>query len=359
MAGDGHLSLADVARLAGVSAATASRALNGKPEVADATRARVLEVAKQHAYVVSPAASQLASGTNGRVAVVVPHLSRWFFGALLEGLEARLRRADLDVLLYHVATRRDREDFFERLPARRKVNAVVVLAFPVSEREQARLAMMGVGIVAAGGQIAAHPYVCIDDYAAGRQAMDHLLFLGHRRIAMIEAVDPESPEWIQGMGRTEAYGAALAEAGIEPDPDLVVTVPWGASEAAGAMSALLGLKVPPTAVYAHSDEIAVGALASIRRAGLRVPEDVSVVGIDDHPVAALLDLTTVAQPVREQGELAGQMVVDLIAGEEVPRGRWMPTRLVVRGSTAPPRRADGAASSKGESEVRPANRALG
>jgi LacI family transcriptional regulator, repressor for deo operon, udp, cdd, tsx, nupC, and nupG len=343
MAGDGHLSLADVARLAGVSAATASRALNDKPEVAEATRARVLAVAKQHAYVASPAASQLASGTNGRVAVVVPHLSRWFFGALLEGLEARLRRANLDVLLYHVATRRDREDFFERLPARRKVNAVVVLAFPVSEREMERLAMMGVGIVAAGGQVAAYPYVCIDDHAAARQAVDHLLFLGHHRIAMIETVDPHSPEWITGMGRTTGYHEALTEAGIEVDPELVITVPWGADEGAAAMSRLLGLRVPPTAVYAHSDEVALGALATIRRAGLRVPQDISVVGIDDHPLAALLDLTTVAQPVREQGEAAGQMVVDLMAGADVPRGTPVPTRLVVRGSTAPPRPADGPA----------------
>jgi LacI family transcriptional regulator, repressor for deo operon, udp, cdd, tsx, nupC, and nupG len=354
MAGDGHLSLADVARLAGVSAATASRALNGKPEVAEATRARVLAVAQEHAYVVSPAASQLASGTNGRVAVVVPHLSRWFFGALLEGLEARLRQADLDVLLYHVATRRDRADFFERLPARRKVNAVVVLAFPVSEREQARLAMMGVGIVAAGGQIASFPYVCIDDHAAARQAVDHLLFLGHRRIAMIEAVDPESPEWTDGMGRTTAYRAALADAGIEVDPELVVRVPWGGAEGAAAMSGLLGLRVPPTAVYAHSDEIAVGAMATIRRAGLRVPEDISVVGIDDHPVASLLELTTVAQPVREQGEVAGQMVVDLIAGRDVT-GRAVPTRLVVRGSTAPPRGAARTAQSEvGDREPSPA-----
>jgi LacI family repressor for deo operon, udp, cdd, tsx, nupC, and nupG len=339
---DGHLSLADVARLAGVSVATASRALNDKPEVSPATRARVLAVAHEHAYVASPEASQLASGTKGRVAVVVPHLSRWYFGALVEGLETRLRQADLDVLLYHVATRRDREDFFERLPARRKVNAVVVVAFPVSPRERERLATMGVSIVAAGGQVTSYPYVSIDDGAAARQALDHLLFLGHRRIAMIAAVDPDSPEWVDGMGRATAYHAALAEAGIAPDPDLVVTVPWGGQQGADAMSALLGLADPPTAVYAHSDEIAAGALATIRRAGLRVPQDVSVVGIDDHPLAALLDLTTVAQPVREQGEIAGQLVVDLIAGREVAPGRTVATRLVVRGSTAPPRGGAGA-----------------
>lgn len=342
-----HLSLADIAHLAGVSLATASRALNGKSEVSEATRARVLSVAAQHAYVPSPEASRLASRTKGRVAVVVPHLSRWFFGALLEGLEGRLRRADLDVLLYHVATRADRDDFFQRLPARRKVDAVVVLALPVSEREVTRLATMGVGIVAAGGQVASYPHVSIDDHAAGRQAMDHLVSLGHRRIAMIAGIDPHSPEWVDGMGRTAAYRSASADAGLATDPDLVVTVPWGAAEAAEAMVGLLALPDPPTAVYAHSDELAVGALATLRRAGLRVPDDVSVVGIDDHPMASLLDLTTVAQPVHEQGELAGQLVIDVIAGREPSCARLVPTRLVVRGSTAAPGGALGTSGDAG------------
>jgi LacI family repressor for deo operon, udp, cdd, tsx, nupC, and nupG len=331
------LSLADVARAAGVSSATASRALSGRPGVSPATRANVLSVAERMHYVVSPEASQLASGARGRVAVVVPHLSRWFFGALLEGLESRLRRADLDVLLYQVATQEERRGFFDKLPARRKVDAVVVLAFPVSEAEQERLGLLGVSVLAAGGQVASYPYVSMDDRAAARQAMDHLLFLGHRRIAMIAAVDPDSPEWAHGMGRTDAYHEALADAGIGPDPRLVVTVPWGGSRGADAMAELLGLREPPTAVYAHSDELAFGALATCRRAGVRVPEDISVVGIDDHPLAELADLTTVAQPVVRQGELAGQMVVDTLAGVPVTGGRTVPTRLVVRGTTAPPR----------------------
>ncbi|STX06489.1 LacI family DNA-binding transcriptional regulator [Kocuria rosea] len=331
------LSLSDVARAAGVSSATASRALGDKPGVSAATRSRVLAVAAELQYVVSPAASQLATGSRGRVAVVVPHLSRWFFGALLEGLENGLRRAELDVLLYQVATREDREHFFERLPARRKVDAVVVLAFPVDEAEQQRLALMGVNILGAGGRIASYPCVSVDDHAAARQALDHLLFLGHRRIGMIAAVDPDSPEWMHGMGRTDAYYAALAEAEIEPDPQLVATVPWGITHGADAMAQLLSMRHPPTAVYAHSDEIAFGALATLRRAGVRVPEDMSVIGIDDHPLADLADLTTVAQPVVEQGELVAQLVIDTLLGEAVTAGRVLPTRLVVRGSTARPR----------------------
>jgi LacI family transcriptional regulator, repressor for deo operon, udp, cdd, tsx, nupC, and nupG len=333
-----NVNMADIARLAGVSMATTSRALNNAPGVAAATRERVLAVAAQLSYVVSPEASRLSGGSTRRVALVAPHISRWFFAAMLEGLETVLREAELDVLLYHVGDAADRRDFFDRLPARRKVDAVVVLAFPVAEAERKRLELMGVSIVAAGGQITTHPYVCIDDEVAGRQAVDHLVFLGHRRIAMIEAVDPAQPGWPTTPGRSQAYTHALSDAGIAMDDDLIVTVNWGGTEGADAMARLLGLRKPPTAVYAHSDEVALGAIRTIRRAGLRVPEDISVIGIDDHPLAELTDLTTVHQPVYEQGTLAAKMVLGLLRGENVEPAIVVPTRLVIRASTAPPRR---------------------
>jgi LacI family transcriptional regulator, repressor for deo operon, udp, cdd, tsx, nupC, and nupG len=330
--------MVDVARLAGVSLATTSRALSNAPGVAAATRERVLAAASQLSYVVSPEASRLAGGSTRRVALVVPHISRWFFAALLEGLEAVLRDAELDVLLYHIAGTDDRYDFFDRLPARRKVDAVVALAFPVAELERKRLELMGVSIVAAGGQVADYPYVCIDDEAAARQAMDHLIFLGHRRIAMIAAVDPDNLGWPIRPGRSQAYLSALRDAGIAIDDDLIITVDWGGAEGADAMARLLGLREPPTAVFAHSDEVALGAIRTIRRAGLRVPEDISVIGIDDHPLAELTDLSTVRQPVYEQGVLAAQMVLGLLRGEDVEQAITVPTQLVIRRSTAPPRR---------------------
>jgi DNA-binding LacI/PurR family transcriptional regulator len=332
------VNMTDIARIAGVSMATTSRALNNAPGVATATRERVLAVATQLSYVVSPEASRLSGGSTGRVALVVPHISRWFFAALLEGLEATLRDADLDVLLYHVGDAEDRRDFFDRLPARRKVDAVVTLAFPVTELERQRLELMGVSIVAAGGQIAAYPYVCIDDEAAARQAVNHLIFLGHRRIAMIAAVDPDQLGWPTRPGRSQAYTSALRDAGIAVDDDLIVTVDWGGTEGADAMGKLLGLREPPTAVFAHSDEVALGAIRTIHRAGLRVPEDISVIGIDDHPLAELTDLSTVRQPVYQQGVLAARMVLGLLRGEEIERAITVPTQLVIRRSTAPPRR---------------------
>ncbi len=332
----GQTTLVDVARRAGVSLATASRAMNASYGVSPATRERVLAAAEELAYVVSPEASRLAGGRTGRVGLVVPHIDRWFFGSLVAGAESALDDAGLDVLLFHVGDADDRRDFFQRLPARRKIDGLVVVGFPVLAPERERLELLGVSIVSAGGQQEAYPYACIDDYEAGTTAVTHLVNLGHRRIAMIEAVDPDQPGWPALPPRSAAYHDVLDGAGLRPEPGLVATVPWGGEAGADAMAQLLSRPEPPTAVYAHSDEIAVGAIRTARRAGLDVPTDISVVGIDDHPVAALTDLTTVAQPVRAIGERAAATLLQMIDGALSPTSTTFPTRLVVRRSTAPP-----------------------
>ena len=336
MSSQANVTLHDIARIAGVGLGTASRALRDAPGVAPATRDRVLAVAEELSYVVSPQASSLRLGSTGRIAVVVPHLDRWFFGAMLAGMESVLRNAELDLLLYPVGDIHDRRVFFKRLPARRKVDAVVIIAFPLEPAEQRRLELMGVHIVAAGGQSVEYPYVCIDDETAGRQAVDHLIYLGHRRIGMLEAVDPDQP----GLDskRSAAYYASLKDAGVPVDPTLVMSNDWGGEHGAESMAKLLSLREPPTAVYAHSDEVALGAIRTLHRAGLRVPEDISVIGIDDHPLAELIDLTTVRQPVHEQGARAASLVLDLLRGAEVDRAVTMPTQLVIRRTTAPPSR---------------------
>lgn len=332
------VTIVDIARLAGVGVGTASRALSNAKDVAPATRARVLRVAEENDYVVSPEASRLAKGIKGRVALVVPHLSRWFFGEVVEGLVSVLHGAELDILLYHVPDRAERHDFFTRLPARRKVDAVVVVGFQVDDEERTRLATMGVHIVAAGGQSAAYPSVHIDDHVAARQAMDHLLYLGHRRIGMLEAYDPSQP--FLPPTRSPAYTEALRERGVEPDPELVLTASWSGEHGAALMGQLLSLADPPTAVFAHSDEVALGAMRTLRRSGLRPGDDVSVIGIDDHPLADLTDLTTVRQSPADQGATAGRMVLDLLAGQQLEqRSIVAPTELVVRGSTGPPSRS--------------------
>ncbi|MCX6463260.1 MAG: LacI family DNA-binding transcriptional regulator, partial [Pseudonocardiales bacterium] len=231
------VTLADVARRAGVSPATASRALGGRPHVAPATRVRVRRAADDLNFVASPEASRLAGGARGRVGVVVPHLAQWSCGAALEGLEPVLRGAGVDLLLYGVGDPAARTAFFADLPARRRVDALVVLGTALDEQERARLELMAVPVVAADGT-GGQPGVRVDEHAAARHAVDHLLHLGHRRIGAVAAAGPPD-------GVLEAFAAAhrdaLRDAGLPHDDGLLVRVGRGAPGAAEGAGRLLGL----------------------------------------------------------------------------------------------------------------------
>lgn len=331
------VNMADVARRAGVSTATVSRALRDVPGVGERTRERIRRIADELSYVVSPEASRLARGGTGRVAVVVPKVHLWFYATMLAGIESVLREAELDMLLYQVDGEAQRNRFFAELPARRKVDAVVLTALPISQAEIDRLDLMGVHVVIAGGRVRDYPHVRVDDHQVATTALEHLLALGHRRIGMIRTSDTEGAAWSSDEERTRGYRDALRAAGIEPDPRLLVTQPFGMHAGERGMAALLRQADPPTAVFAYSDEIALGALRCLHRAGVGVPERVSLVGVDGHPTAELFGLTTVDQEVRRQGRLVGQMALDLLHGREPDHEQLIvPTRLVVRGSTAPP-----------------------
>lgn len=335
-----HVNMADVARAAGVSSSTVSRALRGQAGVSEATRERIRAIAAGLSYVVSPEASALAGRSTHRVGVVVPNIGAWFFSTMLAGIEGLLRGADLDTLIYHVDGLADRQRFFERLPARRKVDAVIVVALPVSEEQVQRLGMMGVHVVVAGGRLGSYPHVRIDDVSVGRRAVEHLVALGHERVAMIRSRDSEGVSWPADEDRARGFGQGLEQAGLPVSEDLVVTELWGVQGGREGMRRLLDRRPRPSAVLAFSDEMALGALHCLRHAGVDVPSQLSVVGVDDHPMAELHDLTTFRQPVQEQGAAAARTTLDLLRGRppETP-ALSLPTELVVRGTTGPPPRS--------------------
>jgi len=332
-----HLNMADVAREAGVSVATVSRALRGLPGVSTSTRERIRALAETMSYVVSPEASHLSRGSTGRIAIIVPTLDSWFFATMLAGAQAELQDAGVDVLVYQVDGAAQ-ERFFRQLPARRKADAVIAMTLPLSEPQMARLADLGMGVVVTGAQIHDYPYVRIDDVDVALQAVRHLVGLGHRRIAMVRTTDPEVNTSFADADRTEGYRRGLAEAGIEELSELLVTVPHRIEGGIEAAERLLSLPQRPTAIFAYSDELALAILQTLRRAHLRVPEDISVIGVDGHPFAALADVTTIEQPVAEQGRMAGRLALEILAGTAPSaHSAILPTRLRVRGTTAPPR----------------------
>ncbi|WP_460846375.1 LacI family DNA-binding transcriptional regulator [Nocardioides ultimimeridianus] len=330
-----EINMADVAQRAGVSLATVSRALRGLPGVGQATRDRILEIADELAYVVSPEASRLSSGQTRRVGVVVPTTNAWFYGEILAAIERRLRAADLDVLIYQVKDVEVRQRFFRELPTRRKVDAVILIALPLPNDEADRLDHLGVEVVVAGGRMRDFPHVEVDDPAIARTAMDHLVGLGHERIGLIRTTSYGDIHWEPDVLRLDGYLQGLAAAGIPYRDDYVLSVPFTPMDGAAAAVQLLSLPQRPTALLCFSDEIAFGALQGAQRAGLRVPEDVSIIGVDDHPLAEVMGLTTVAQDVAAQGELAATMALQRLAQRPVT-DVVVPHHLVVRSSTAPP-----------------------
>lgn len=329
--------MSDVARAAGVSIATVSRALRGLPGVSPETRDRIRRIADDLAYVVSPEASSLSRGETGRVAVVVPKLDSWFAATMMATIEGTVRGADRDVLLYQVDGPDQRSRFFRDLPTRRKVDAVVLVSLPILADEEARLDLMGVQVVVAGARLRDYPFVEVDDVAIARKAVDHLVALGHPRIAMIRTEDTDGTRWTSDIDRTRGYLEALDDHGLDAPEELLVCETYGVHAGARAMERLLALDRPPTAVLCYSDDVAVGALRTAQLRGVRVPDDVSLVGIDGNPIAELFDITTVDQHVEEQARLAGEMTLRLLAGESLANPAVvLETGLIVRRSTAPP-----------------------
>jgi LacI family repressor for deo operon, udp, cdd, tsx, nupC, and nupG len=332
-------SIKDVAREVGMSTATVSRALRGMPRVSEATRRKVLEAAERLDYVASPHAVSLASGQTRAVGVVVPFVTRWFYGSVVHGAEELLRGAGYDLLLYNLAGDHDaRHRVFSTHLLRKRVDAVLVLALTPTGDEVASLTRLGRPVAIVGGRVSGWSTVRIDDVATARTAMRHLLELGHRRIGYIGGSLENQLDSSAPLDRLTGYRQAMAEAGVPVEREWEVTGDFTVRGGAAAAERLLALRPRPTAIFAASDEMAIGTIRAARRSGLRVPEDLSVIGIDDHEMAELFELTTVSQPAHEQGRLAARLLLDAIQadGSPEPQTITVPTALVVRGTTAPP-----------------------
>lgn len=336
-----RVNIVNVAERAGVSPATVSRSLRGLAKVAPETRQRVLDAARELSYVTSPAAAApAAAGSRRSVAVVVPFITRWFFSTVTAGAVDFLRTRGYDVVLYHLGSADIRDHFFERMPLDSRVEGILTLSMPLTEEHTLALRALDLPMVSVGTAVPGSPSVGIDEGAAALGAVNHLLHLKHERIGFIagEADDPRF-DFISSMERRLGYEQALRAAGLAVDDRLVAAGPHGLEGGAAAMAQLLSRPIMPTAVFAEYDELAIGALWALRRSGLEVPGDVSIVAIDDHEMARMLDLTTVAQSVAAQGEVAAQLLLQILqgeAGDDTSEPVLLPTRLVLRGTTAPP-----------------------
>ncbi len=337
--------LAHVARIAGVSQMTASRALNDRPGVSQETREEILRVAANIGYVVNRSAQKLSGGRNGIIGIVTPTLDNEFVGELIIGVGRAARVAGYETFVYTVFDE-DRHSHQSVLGLMKQFTDGVVAILPRDSIYFDALAAANVPVVVIDqrGALAGFPSISVDNYGGALRAVEHLAELGHTRVAFISG-----DESIEGVrDRRRGYLDAIARFRLADDPGLIAQGDLSQMKAFDAASQLLALPQRPTAIFAANDLSAFGVIAAAREAGLKVPHDVSVIGFDDIPMAAQVHppLTTIRQPFAPMGRAAVNTLMAQIGSTESVAPRIvLPAELVIRQSTGPAPRAVAAKTS--------------
>lgn len=276
------------------------------------------------------------------VAIVLPTLSRWFYAEALAGVDDVLRSAGYDILLINIGGRHgERERLFHSALLRKRVDAVVALAYDFTNAERAELNNLAVPVIGVGGRIRGVRSVGIDDAAAATLAVERLLDAGHRNIAHIGGADIAGFNSNVPSIREATWRSVLATHGVE-----VPTMAWVADGGftlpegkAAALRMLTGQTEPrPTALFCASDEMAFGAILAARELGLSVPDDLSIVGIDDHPYSEAFGLSTVRQSPVEQGQSAARLLLkEITTGRRGSGSVTADVSYIERGSISSPR----------------------
>jgi LacI family transcriptional regulator len=335
-----RVTIREIADLAGVSIATVSRVMNGHSDVSEETRELVTRIVREHGYTTNRSARGLSAGRTGLVGVLVPLVYPVYFSAILSGAAEALYEQEHRLVLSPTQHEHDREvSLLDRLMHGMTDGALIVLPEESSE-ELTKLLDQGYRFVVVDPRKPLDeriPSVSAAHTSGAVQAMRHLLEIGHRRIAAITG--PRG--WVATEDRIRGYQASLAGKGILPDPALIAEADFEIGPGRVAARRLLDLPEPPTAIFAFNDNLAIGALQAARERGLRVPEDLSIVGFDDVEPATIVTptLTTVRQPLAEMGRTAVSLLMRLFERQRFETLRVeLATRLVIRESTAPPRR---------------------
>jgi DNA-binding LacI/PurR family transcriptional regulator len=334
----GRVSIKDIAKAAGVSHSTVSRALSDSPLVRAETRARIKRLAQKMGYSPSAIARSLVTRRTLTVGLVVTSVADPFWAEVVGGIEEIALERGYGVLLANSNQERQRELAVVRMLGEKRVDGIIVAASRVGALYGKVLGELGVPILLINRhseekEPSIHS-IATDNVQGGYLAASHLLELGHRRIGYI--ADPG--DLSSNSDRLRGYRRALAERGLAFDPALVVDGDGRLEGGRQAMGLLSAARPPVSGVFCYNDLTAIGVLRALREAGRRVPGDVSVIGYDDLALAAYTDppLTSVAQAKREMGRQAMEMILQLIADTAPVEDIVLPGELVLRKSTGPP-----------------------
>ncbi|MGO4191484.1 LacI family DNA-binding transcriptional regulator [Arthrobacter sp. YAF17] len=328
----------DVAALSGLSICTVSRALRNLPNVSAGAQAKVSDAAAKLGYKASPAAARLAGGTTGSVAIIAPTATAWFFAQAVEAAEEVFAGAGYDTVLISLRNRPSVHSklFGDLAGLSQRVDGILLLNIALSEAELAAVAASGLAVASVGMHDVPWDNVGIDNAAAARAATEHLLDLGHWDVAMLSGRETGEPSLITASERLRGFEQALSAHHVTVDPDLVLEA--GSSIEGGrlAMIELIENRRMPSAIVAGCDETAFGALMALRDHGLSAPKNMSIIGIDDHQMSWFLGLSTISQPVADQGAFAANLLIDRLHRSGLPNppsSHVLETKLIARKST--------------------------
>jgi DNA-binding LacI/PurR family transcriptional regulator len=334
------VTIRDVARKAGVSPGTVSRAINNSPLVSEKTRERILQVVQELNYSPNLAARRLSVGKTLTIAVIVPFFTRPSVSERLNGVVSALSESQYDLLIHNIETPEQRDAGFLDVLRKDRVDGALIVSLPIPDRYVAQLTGANVPIVLID---VSHPAlidfakVVVDDVAGGQAAAEHLIQLGHERIAFIGDIVDTPFHFTSSHDRYLGYCTALKTAGISLRSAYYAEGEHGRPEAREMAKRMLALPEPPTAIFAASDTQAVGVLEGAREQGLHVPADLSVIGYDDIELADIMRLTTMRQLLFESGRRGAESLLEILNDPETtPTQQVLSAELVVRDTTASP-----------------------
>jgi DNA-binding LacI/PurR family transcriptional regulator len=331
------VTIRDIAKRAQVGVGTVSRVLNNSSSVSEETRHKVLSVIKELDYSPSLLARRLSLGRTQTVGVVLPFLTLPSFVERLRGVQHALGGSEYDLVLFSVDSPERRDQYFHELTRGSRADGLLIISLAPDDVQAERFLANGIATVLID---ALHPSlhrVVVDDVKGGYLAAQHLIDLGHRRIAFLSD-HLESPyRFVSMRQRYRGYQQALEEAHLPASRKYLRQGPHGREEAQRMAAALLRLPEPPSAIFAASDTQAIGVLDAARDHGLKVPDQLSVIGYDGIRDAEYLDLTTIEQPLFNSGVVGVETLLQVLESDASPaEANCLPIELIVRGTTAPP-----------------------
>jgi len=328
------VTIKDIAKACGVGVSTVSRVLNNRPDVSDDVRRRVLSFVESCGYIPNNSARDLVKSRSDAIGVVVRGTGNLFFAEMLKTISSLIYKNGCTMVLHFIDSDADEVKAGAILEREKKLRGLLFLGGRY-DYTPAELSLIGVPYVCCTytnrfGSLREEDFasVSIDDYASGYSAVEHLISLGHRRIAaLVPSLSDSSVSELRYCG----YCAALKDNDIEQDKALIAEAGgcFEMPEAYEGMKKLLDSGADFTAVFAASDTVAIGAMKAIEDRGLRIPEDISVIGIDGLVVSEYSNptLTTLVQPAEEMGRRSVEMLMALLEGRKVPRHCLIETEL--------------------------------